>query len=99
LKLLKTSDTIVQFDTILTAPLRAVERTIRVREELPLVAVRCVLGDAEAARNLENSAVLAEERALGERTPHTIGELRAAVDVGAGQKEEELLAAPATCKV
>src|SRR4051812_42964846 len=71
-RLLKAADGCVKFDPILAFPLRPIEGPVGCGEELSLVAARPVVGYAEAAGDVDDGAVAAEERPLGHRRPDAV---------------------------
>jgi len=99
LNLLKAADGCFELHPVLSCAFGPVQGTVGRGEELPHVASGPVLGDAEAAGDGHRFPVAARKRALREGLADTIGEKCAARRVGSGQKEEELLAAPAAGEV
>src|SRR5205823_5892599 len=91
----KSSGCLRHFDPVLAAALGLVEGPVGGFEELVHLPAGPMLRDAEAAGDADDATRPAEEGALAERRPHTLGELSAAGRVGARQQEQELLAAPA----
>src|SRR5919108_522877 len=86
-------------DAVLSRALCLVERGIRGRNQLALPRRGGEGGDAETRRDLDHSAVGRREALLTDRLADPLPETAAALEVRAGQKERELLAAPAAREV
>src|SRR5207244_11556719 len=85
--------------SVLPAPLRFVERGVRAYEELLPRRAAGGRRDAEARGEVDGRSVQGEGRVVGEVLADTLGEVDAALGVGAREDEDELLAAPAAREV
>src|SRR5579884_981817 len=81
-------------DAILAGALGAVERAVCGDEELLAVRLSRVLGHAEAGGDAETRRI--RDLPGAERDADPFSELHRSLQVGAGQQEQELLAAPAS---
>src|SRR3954471_5145709 len=86
-------------DAVLAAPLRVVERGVGGREELGAAGGGRERRDAEARGDRDRGAVGSEDDPRRQRAPDPLGDECAALHVGAGQDEQELLPTPARGQV
>src|SRR6266540_5379097 len=88
-----------RLDPILAGPLGLVHRGVGGREELGGSRRSRCRGDAEARSHGDRRPVRRKDDPAGERDADALRDLRSAVEIGAREDEEELLAAPPTGEV